>query len=147
MTWISEHAALCWLAVAIVLALLEVLSLDFFFVTLAAGALAGALASWFGASGTVSVLTAAGVAMLLLLLGRPVLVRRFGSSPPHQTGTAALVGRLAEVTEPVADAAGRVKLAGEIWSARTEDAIELGVGAKVRVLRIEGATAIVTQAE
>ena len=40
---------------------------------------------------------------------------------------------------------GQVKLAGEIWTARTFDEDEvLEEGARVRVMQIEGATALVS---
>jgi membrane protein implicated in regulation of membrane protease activity len=61
--------------------------------------------------------------------------------------TAALVGRTAEVLSEVTDSDGRVKLGGEIWSARTLPAGRtLEVGSLVRVIRIDGATAVVDAA-
>ena len=40
-------------------------------------------------------------------------------------------------------ASGRVKLEGEVWSARTESGVVLPAGAPVTVTRIDGATAVV----
>jgi len=41
--------------------------------------------------------------------------------------------------------AGRVKLNGEVWSARAEAGAAIPPGTAVRVARIDGATAVVTQ--
>ena len=46
--------------------------------------------------------------------------------------------------EPVDDNGGRIKIRGEVWSARTYvDHEVLGPGTPVRVLTIDGATAVV----
>jgi membrane protein implicated in regulation of membrane protease activity len=56
----------------------------------------------------------------------------------------ALKGRQAVVLERVDGSGGRIKLAGEIWSARALDTDRTyEVGAEVDVVNIEGATAIV----
>jgi membrane protein implicated in regulation of membrane protease activity len=55
------------------------------------------------------------------------------------------VGADALVTERVDGHGGQVKLSGELWTARTfdeDDVIEPGV--RVRVMQIEGATALVS---
>ena len=57
---------------------------------------------------------------------------------------AALVGAEAEVLAPVTGKDGRVKLSGEIWSARSYDGeSEYQTGSLVRVVEISGATALV----
>ena len=61
-----------------------------------------------------------------------------------QYGVDALVGAEAVVLEPVSGMDGRVKLGGEVWSARAYDGFsEFEVGQRVQVLQIEGATALV----
>ncbi|MFV0461140.1 MAG: NfeD family protein [Actinomycetales bacterium] len=143
MSWISENAALAWLAAALVLGVLEVLTLDLFFVMLAGGALAGALASALNAPIAVSVGVAVVVALLLVVALRPMLLRSLRSSQARPSGTAALVGRTAEVIETVDDRSGLVKLAGETWTARVADDGVLPAGTQAVVVRIDGATAVV----
>ena len=64
------------------------------------------------------------------------------------TGTAALVGRTAMVTERIAndEGTGCVKLEGESWTARSydEDAV-IEPGKRVHVMEIRGATALVSE--
>jgi membrane protein implicated in regulation of membrane protease activity len=61
-----------------------------------------------------------------------------------RTGTDALVGTKAVVLQRVDQDGGRVRIGGEEWSARSylEDQV-LEPGARVEVVKIEGATALV----
>jgi membrane protein implicated in regulation of membrane protease activity len=146
MTWFTEHPELSWLALALVLAAVEVATVDFFFLMLVGGAVLGALAAALGFPFAVQVVVAAAASVLLLGLVRPAVVRRVRVGSPSLTGTAALVGREARVLETVTDVGGRVRLAGEVWSARVKDptgSMSVLPGQSVRVLAIEGATAVV----
>lgn len=151
MGWLTDNPALGWLAVALLLGVAEMATVDLIFLMLAGGALAGCLAAALGAPFAVQVLVAVAAALLLVGLVRPLVRRRIyvDDGTPASTGTAALVGRDALVVDTVTATGGRVKLAGEIWSARiarhaTPDAIF--PGQPVRVLAIEGATAVVEPA-
>lgn len=144
MSWITDNLALIWVAAALILGVLEVLTLDFFFVMLAAGAVAGAITAWFGGGVTMSVIVAVVVTLLLIAALRPVLLRRLAKAPLHKTGTAALIGRPGDVVETVNHNSGRVKVRGEIWTARTEDRLPLPVGSRAYVVRIDGATAVMS---
>ncbi len=145
MTWFIENSWLAWLALALVLGAIEVASVDFVFVMLAGGALAGAVAAAFDAPFAVQVVTAVSVAALLLLMVRPIAKRHFTAHGDAGIGAVAQVGRSALVLATVTEHDGRVKLGGETWSARTApDAAVCLPGQEVRVVAIEGATAIVS---
>ena len=61
-----------------------------------------------------------------------------------RTGTAALVGASGVVVEQVDLHGGRVKIGGEVWSARAIDETQvLEPGTPVQVAEIQGATALV----
>ena len=63
-----------------------------------------------------------------------------------RTGTDALVGARATVLQRVDSDGGRVKIGGEEWSARAfMDGDVYEPGARVEVVKIEGATALVYQ--
>ncbi len=140
-------AWLAWLAGSIGLTAVEAATADFTFLMLAGGALAGAGASFFGAGFAVSATVASVVGVALLVFARPFLRRRFRPVRAGDIGAPALLGRPAEVLEVVDAQGGRVKLHGETWSARSADDREYPVGAPVRVVRIDGATAVVSAAE
>jgi membrane protein implicated in regulation of membrane protease activity len=145
MDWLTDNFWLAWLGVAIVLAAIEAATVDFVFIMFAGGALAGAIAAALGASFPVQVVVAVAASLLLLLLIRPILKRQFmDGEVDHQIGASGLVGREARVLQAVTDTDGRIKLAGETWSARlASGGPTLGPGEEVRVIAIQGATAIV----
>jgi len=111
---------------------------------LAVGALAAAIAAGLGGDIVVQVLVFAVVSVALIAVVRPIATRHRSQRPQLVTGVDALKGKQAVVLERVDNAGGRIKLAGEVWSARSLDtgrAYE--VGQEVDVVDIEGATAIV----
>jgi membrane protein implicated in regulation of membrane protease activity len=141
-------AELIWLIAAGALAVGELLSGTLFLLMFALAALVAALTALLGL-GVVGqvlafVLAAGGLAAGL----RPVARRHLTTGPSLATGTDALIGAPGVVTEPVDEHDGRVKIRGEIWSARAyPERTRLEVGSVVRVLRIDGATAIVHRQE
>jgi membrane protein implicated in regulation of membrane protease activity len=146
MSWFSDNGWLVWLGLALVLGAVEVASVDFVFSMLAGGALAGAVVAALGAALPAQVVTAVVVAAALLALVRPVVKRYFTVPEGHGgIGASAQVGRSAQVLETVTEHDGRIKLGGETWSARTRPGTALCLpGQEVRVVSIEGATAIVS---
>jgi len=141
---------LWWFIGAMVLGAVELFTLDLLFAMLAGGALAGGIAALLGAPWWLSTMIALLVATALIGLLRPFLLRslRARGEGEAQTNTAALVGRQARAIDEVTETRGRVKLNGEVWSARVEDdAPAIPSGVEVRVLRIDGATAIVAPEE
>lgn len=146
MGWVTDHPALAWLALALVLAAIEVTTLDLVFIMFAVGALAAVVLASVGAPFVLQVVAFVVVALLLLAVLRPVLVRRVRVGDETLTGSAALVGRGALVLETVTETGGRVKLHGEVWSARVSSQApgsSFLPGQPVRVIAIEGATAVV----
>ncbi|MFS4096499.1 NfeD family protein [Streptomyces sp. AF1A] len=111
---------------------------------LAVGAVAAAVVAGLGLNAVIQVLTFVVVSVALIAVVRPIAARHGRQLPQLATGIDALKGRQAVVLERVDGSGGRIKLAGEIWSARSLDtgrAYE--VGQEVDVVEIEGATAIV----
>lgn len=145
MEWLRDHAWETWLGVAILLGLAEMISLDLILIMLAGGAVVGMLAALVGLPVAVQVLAAAGTSVAMLALLRPSLVKRFHTGPELRLGHGKLVGRQGLVTEQItALTPGRVKLAGEIWTAEPYDeSLTIAPGETVEVLEIRGATAFV----
>lgn len=145
MTWLTDYAWLAWVGIALALAAVEAATVDFVFLMLAGGALAAAVAAGVGAPFHIQVIVAVLVAVLLLVIVRPLLKRHFTDGEMgRDIGASGLVGRHARVIQQVTSTDGRVKLNGETWSARTATGAPMcPPGAEVRVLAIEGATAIV----
>ena len=111
---------------------------------LAVGAVAAAIAAALGFDTVAQVLAFLVVSVALVAVVRPIAARHSRQTPRLATGIDALKGRQAVVLERVDGSGGRVKLAGEIWSARALDnGLAYEVGQEVDVVDIEGATAIV----
>jgi len=142
---LGDSPWLLWLALALAAGTAEVLSLNLIFLMVAGGGFAAAVVAAFGLGVPVQLLVFAIVTGLLLVAARPPLlayVRR--SLPGVVTNAAALVGQDAVVIVAVTPVSGRVKLAGEVWSARSvAGGYPLEVGSTVQVVRIDGATAVV----
>lgn len=135
-----------WLIVALLLGVAEVSTTTLVLGMLTGGALAAAGASLAGADLTVQLLVFAVVSVLLVLVVRPVARRHIRMPLQTRSGVAALVGSEAVVLETVDSHDGRIKLAGEVWSARSYDGqAELAAGTAVYVVAIEGATALVAE--
>jgi membrane protein implicated in regulation of membrane protease activity len=135
-----------WAIAAGALAAGEIMTLGLF---LGPIAIAAALAAIVAAAGVgvelqVAVFAVAAVASLAVI--RPVALRHMRTPGRLRTGTAALVGTRAVVLERVDADRGQVKIGGEVWTARAYDEDEVfEPGARVDVMKIDGATALVAE--
>ena len=135
-----------WMIAAGGLAVGEIFTMGFFLGPIAVAAVLAAIVSLVGGGLAASwiVFIAASVASLAVL--RPIARRHLSTPPRIRTGTAALVGGPATVVERVDANGGQVKIGGEIWSARSyDDDDSFEPGARVEVMKIEGATALVAE--
>ncbi|MFG3493373.1 NfeD family protein [Streptomyces sp. NPDC047928] len=108
------------------------------------GAVAGAVTAGLGFGVVAQVVVFVVVSVALLAVVRPIAARHRGGQAQHPTGIDALKGRQAVVLERVDGSGGRIKLAGEVWSARALDATRtFEPGEQVDVVEIDGATAVV----
>jgi len=136
-----------WLIAAVILAIGEIATTGLFLAPFAAGAAIAALLAAAGAGATIEWAVFLVVSVVSLAALRPVARAHKRSRGQIKTGTAALVGQSAIVVERIANAegVGCVRLDGEIWTARAfvdEETFE--PGARVQVLEIRGATALVS---
>ncbi|MEV5970573.1 NfeD family protein [Streptomyces sp. NPDC051921] len=133
-----------WLIGAVGLGIPLVLTAMPEFGMLAVGAVAGAVTAALGFGVVAQVVVFAVVSVALIAVMRPIAARHRDSRPRLATGIDALKGRQAVVLERVDGSGGRVKLAGEVWSARTLDSGQtFEPGEQVDVVDIDGATAVV----
>lgn len=146
LNWIGDHAWVGWVGAAVALTLVELLSLDLVLLMFAFGALAAAVAAAFGAPLWACIAVFAAVSLVMLFVARPKMAARLHDGPELTTGHQALIGQTAVVERPVAAHGGRVMLHGESWTARADDATAIFEPAtEVTVVRIDGATAVVTR--
>jgi membrane protein implicated in regulation of membrane protease activity len=136
-----------WLIIAVVLAVAEVINLSFYLFPFAIGAAGAAVVDLAGAGAAITWATFAVLTAVSFTVVRPIARRHLNVPPQIRTGTAALVGRTAVVLERIDNDAGvgSVRLDGEVWTARTYDEDQvIEPGARVHVMEIRGATALVS---
>lgn len=141
---IEQWAWIGWLVLILAFLVIEMLTLDFTFLMLSIGGLAGLGADLLGAPVWLQVIIAGVVAAVLVLVLRPPLLRRLRrGEDPTPSNIDALIDLRGRVLSTVTSHGGQVKLAnGDVWTART-DSGELEPGMPVHVTRIDGATAVV----
>lgn len=138
------QAWIIWLVIAVGLGVAELLTLTVDLGLLALAALAAGLVGIVGAGIGVQFLAFAVTALLTLGAVRPVIRRQLRKPPALRMGPQALVGREAVVLTEVNRDGGRIRLAGEEWTARPYDStLVIPAGATVDVFEIDGATAVV----
>jgi len=141
----SVAAWLVWAFVAVLLALGEVFTPGLFFLgPIAVAAAVSAIAAALGLGWVLDLavfVVGSGASLGVL---RPIARRHIRVPLSMRTGSAALVGSSAVVTEQVDLNGGRVRIGGEVWSARAMDEDQvLEPGTRVQVAEIQGATALV----
>ena len=135
-----------WAIAAAVLAAGEVATLGFFLGPIALAALAATLVAAVSDSAELQIAVFILGSVASLLIVRPIARRHLVTPARIRTGTAALVGARAVVLEQVDADGGKVKLGGEVWTARSYDEESvIEEGKRVEVLQIEGATALVSE--
>jgi membrane protein implicated in regulation of membrane protease activity len=137
-----------WLIAAVVLAAGEIATTSFFLGPFAIGAFAAAAVALVGGGTAAAWVVFAVATIAAFAIVRPVARRHLRQPPSVRTGTAALIGRTAQVVERVSndDDRGTIKLEGEVWTARAyEDDHVFEPGQRVSVVEIKGATALVTE--
>lgn len=141
---IEQFAWIGWLVLILVFLTVEALTLDFTFLMLGIGGVAGLASDLLGAPVWLQVIIAAVLAALLILVLRPPLLKRLHrGEDPTLSNVAALIGLSGQVISTVSPLGGQVKLSnGDVWTARAPVG-ELPPGTAVTVTRIDGATAFV----
>ena len=137
-----------WLIAAVILAIGEIATTGLFLGPFAGGAVIACLAAAAGAGAVIEWAGFLVVSIVLLAALRPVARAHRRRPAELRTGAAALVGRTATVVERIANSegVGCVRLDGEVWTARAYDEDDVfEPGARVDVMKIEGATALVAE--
>jgi membrane protein implicated in regulation of membrane protease activity len=144
--WLGSNWWALWLTVFLAFAVVEMLTLSFFFIMLGGGALAALVADFAGADLWLQVVVLCVVSLLMIAFVRPIALKHLRKGPSEQrTNVDRLIGQSAVVMESVSATAGLVKIGGDIWSARSAAGI-IDAGRTVQVTRIDGATAVVASA-
>lgn len=137
-----------WLAILIVLVLIEIITLGLTTIWFAGGALAAFIASLLGAGIPVQITLFVVVSLLLLGGTRPYAVRHFNKER-IKTNAESLIGSYGIVLEDInnLEATGTVQVNGLEWSARAADDSLIAKGKEVLIEKISGVKLIVKEVE
>ncbi len=141
------NMTLFWLAVLVVLVVIELVTMGLTTIWFAGGALAAAIVSLLRAPFSLQVILFLAVSVVLLFFTRPLAVKYFNKDR-IRTNAESLVGRQAIVISEIDNlqGTGQVNVGGMEWSARTkEDGVTLPVGTVATVLAINGVKLVVEE--
>lgn len=111
-----------WLALFIILLVIEIATMGLTTIWFAGGALVALLAGVLGFGTAVQIIVFVVVSFVLLILTRPIAVRYFNQER-QKTNAESLIGQQALVLEDIntLQATGRVEVRGQEWSAKTDE--------------------------
>lgn len=136
--------ALVWLIAGVVLIVAEVISGELVLLMLGLAAMGAAGAAALGVPLGVDATVFAVLGLGLIFVARPALKRRLNRGIELKTNVEALIGKKAVVESTVDATSGRVRINGDVWSARAFDGTQvLETGQTVMIMDISGATAVV----
>ena len=100
--WLPENWWALWLTVFLVFAVVEMITLDLFFIMLGGGALAGLVAALAGADLGLQIVAFCVVSLLMIGFVRPVALKHLHKGPAdRRSNVERLIGESALVMEPV----------------------------------------------
>ena len=115
--WIVANSWVTWLVVFLILAIIEMMTLDLFFIMMSSGALVALFAALLGLPFWLQVVIFCVVALLMVLFVRPVALRHLHRGPRDlATNVDRLIGESAIALESVTDHSGVVKIGGDTWT-------------------------------
>lgn len=141
-------SAFVWLGLMVLFLILEANTVSVVSLWFAIGALAAAIAGALGATIPVQIILFLAVSCVLLAALRPI-VRKYFTPKLTKTNVDAILGKQGRITEAIenVDGAGRVKIGGMEWAARSQSGEPIPAGTLVQVDRVEGVKVFVSPAE
>ena len=142
--FLAANMSIVWLALMVLLLILEAATAGLTSIWFALGALAALIASFFGGALWLQLVWFFAVSLLTLWLTRP-LALKYLNSRRVATNADRVIGAEAVVTEDIDNIAGSgaVHVDGHEWTARSGSGANIAKGTVVRVERIEGVKLIV----
>jgi len=133
-----------WLIAAGIFLILEIFTMGFLVFWLSIGSLLAMLISFV----TNSIIIQTTVFVLssgLLIFATKPLVKKFAEKDNTKTNVYSLAGKKAIVTEDIdwTTGSGQIKFDGQVWSAKTEEQVNIEKGTEVEIEKIEGVKAYV----
>ncbi len=133
-----------WIVLMVALIIIEASTLGLVCIWFAIGALAAAISKLLGAELLSQIVVFVAVSAVTLCATKPI-VKKLRGKGKTATNADMVIGKTGIVTEEITNDkfAGKVKVAGQQWSAVTADGSEIPKNSKITVLKIEGVKLVV----
>jgi membrane protein implicated in regulation of membrane protease activity len=137
---LSLTMPIIWLVLLVVFAIIEGITVGLASLWFALGALAALLVSLFCGNLWVQTFVFAVVSLVTLLLVRPMASKLLQPKGKIPTNADRFIGKTGVVVEAIDNltAKGQVKVAGQLWTARSAADTLISAGVEVTILSIEG---------
>ena len=145
----AEQWRWIWIAAAVILAIGELLTVGFFLLPFAVGAVAAAALAFAGVPVAWQIITFAVVSLVFLGILQRFAKRDQDTGETVKAGGDRYVGRSAIVLQTVRpyDTSGMVKVGTEEWKATVDGDIEIPAGSRVTVTEVRGTRLVVQPGE
>ena len=133
-----------WAIAAGVFLILEIFTMGFLVFWLSIGSVLAMLVS-FVTDSIIIQTTVFVISSGLLIFATKPLVKKFTKEDNTKTNVYSIVGKKAIVIEKIdwSTGTGQIKFDGQVWSARTEEQVNIEKGTEVEIEKIEGVKAFV----
>lgn len=135
-----------WLIIAGLCFIIEMATVGFFVFWFGIGALAAMITSIITPENIVlQCVIFVIVSVILLFLTKPLVNKLTKKDKKVETNAYSIIGKTGIVTQDINPTLGigLVKIAGEVWSAKTEDGTIIDKGSEIKVVKIDGVKAVV----
>ena len=135
-----------WIVLAVVLGIIEASTVNFVTIWFAIGAVFALITAIITDSLLFQVVVFTGISVLSLILTRP-FVKKVLNNKTVATNADRYINQKAYVTQKIngVSGLGQVKSMGQIWSAKSEDGLDINEGEEVIINRIDGVRAVVSK--
>lgn len=139
-------AGIVWLAILVIMVVVEIITLGLTTIWFAGGALVAFIVSLLGVGIPLQITLFVVVSLALLIGTRPFAAKYFNRDR-FRTNAESLLGKVAIVLEDIDNlhAAGLVQVQGQEWSARSVEDVLIAKGTEVTVEEISGVKLIVKE--
>lgn len=140
----TDYLPFIWIGIAVVLAIIEGITIQLVSIWFMLGAIFAAITSVFTDSIIIQVLVFIIVSFVSLIATRPIVKNFMKQKGIVNTNSNRLVGQTGVMISDITDIEqiGRAKVSGEVWSVKTNSAPILK-DSKIKVLAIEGVKLII----
>lgn len=135
-----------WLIIAGTCFVIEMLTIGFFVFWFGIGALLAMITSFiFPGNIFLQTLVFTVSSIILLILTKPLVEKFTKKDKKLETNAYSIIGKKGVVIQDINPTfgVGQIKVAGEVWSAKTKDGLKIEKGSEIEIVSIDGVKAVV----